>query len=165
MSYSYELIQSEYPSCPNDWEDDDCFLVYDHRDFTVERDDFEPQKIFDYLQGEDCAFDDYHVFPVYAFIHSGITLSLNKPDLGYYNFDVSFKGFILVRKDAFEGEGLEQAQQLIDLWNDYLSGNIYDVIIKKDDEIIEIINEVYGEKDAIRCADEYIVTLNKLENE
>lgn len=138
-----KIYQDESPESSNDWENDDIFLVYKHRQFQVDREGFEPRKIFTYLQKENDAFDfsEYYIFTVYAYIHSGISLSLaHNGD----RFDTSSTGFILVSKkhehfdyelqrksneelkDKSDEEIAEYyAEGLIKTWNTYLEGNVY----------------------------------------
>ena len=118
---------------PNDWDNDECFLVYDHRDFCIKRKGFDPEDI----NNNDLtnSYDNYYIFPVYAYIHSGVRLSLSR---GNDRFDTSMKGFILVKKDQLiswtleekphvctKEDSLKMAQNLIETWNQYLSGDVY----------------------------------------
>lgn len=43
------IFQDESPENPDDWHDDECFLVYKHRQFQVDRGGFDCREIFDYL--------------------------------------------------------------------------------------------------------------------
>ena len=124
------VTQDEDAESPDNWNNDECFLVYDHRDFCVERDGFDPEAINDYMQDEEnVLYDKYHIFPVYAYIHSGTRLSLaHNGD----RFDTSMKGFMLIRKedaDTTVTRNLEEAEtiakSIIRDWNTYLSGDIY----------------------------------------
>lgn len=138
--------QDSDPESPDNWGNEDMFLVYEHRDFTIRRKGFEPRDIFEYL--EDCheqvdnnKYDDYYIFLVYAYIHSGVSLSLGNDKYPFNDrFDVSTTGYILIKKnpkgDAFdiivtEKEAKELAEGLIETWNQYLSGNIWGFKILK----------------------------------
>lgn len=114
---------------PNDWGNDNVFLVYDHRQFNVRVNGFAPEYIVKAMQNKEKTFDGYYYFPVFAYIHSGISLSLCK---NYYpftcNFDTSFAGFALVKR----GKGMytrdkayKAAESLISTWNKYLSGEVF----------------------------------------
>ena len=168
---------------PDVWKNEDVFLVYDHRNFTVKREGFEPKKIFehlnakkplrvkaetfnredgfdlqdydlaeaaynleynDYIESINLEYNNYYIFPVDAYIHSGVNLSLantkNYPDR---KWDVSTTGYILVKKDMvkstenldankildfpnhLETRAKEYAEGLIETWNQYLSGDVY----------------------------------------
>jgi len=154
------VTDSDDHDSPNDWGNEDIFLVYDHRQFCVEREGFEPNDIYQYLK--DCTdpeefdlrndkYDKYWIFPVYAYIHSGVSLSLSHQG---DRFDVSSTGFILVEKENYiegqkptivtEPEALKYAEGLIKTWNQYLSGEVYafTVIEKKYCEHCGHIEEV-----------------------
>lgn len=140
-----EVSPQEDAESPDDWCDDERFLVYNHRDFTIERSGFYPEdintilesnKLEGTLDNEDIViahnnlYDDYHIFPVYAYIHSGVSLSLNR---GSDRWDTSMKGFILVKKKVNNivttpypiDEAKLIAEGLIETWNTYLSGDVY----------------------------------------
>ena len=126
------LILDEDAQSPNKWDDQNVFLVYDHKDFLVKRNGFKPRSIFDYPS----EYDNYIIFTVYAYIHSGISLSLNK-SIGTAKWDTSSTGFILVKKEeilndpkcttkSFIGKKAKQlALELIKTWNQYLSDQVY----------------------------------------
>ena len=115
---------------PNEWGNDEVFLVYDHRDFYVEEKGFNPEEIFDYLQETgNSTYEGYWVFPVYAYIHSGVSLSLSRNTYPHTcPWDTSFRGFALVKREKGtwkEDDAYERASGLIDEWNMYLSGDVY----------------------------------------
>jgi hypothetical protein len=170
------VLPDPNPESPDTWENEDVFLVYDHRQFTVKREGFEPRNIFNALtleypnepirenfeddEGYQCAMDEYHadfddcndikskyvhyfIFPVDAYIHSGVHLSLaNTEKYPDRRWDVSTTGYILVKKEMInlegennfqvgESEAKEYAENLIQTWNQYLSGEIYGYQILK----------------------------------
>lgn len=142
------IKQDENADSPNDWGNDDIFLVYDHRQFNIEREGFEPKNIYQYLidninKEENTEYDDYVIFNVNAYIHSGVSLSLNYPASSSNDFDTSTTGFILINKDAFKESTdklkeeevemfyIELAEGLIQEWNTYLIGNIYKFRLEK----------------------------------
>ena len=206
--YYYDIIQDEYAESPDDWGNTDIFLVYDHRQFWVERDGFDPEEIYDYLQAivecfdfikqkeyyeslkgfnsrvsyfeykiseimdEVDDFNDYYIFPVYAYIHSGVSLSLSSFSCPW---DTSISGFVLVDKNSFknitEDKAKEYAEGLIDDWNKYLSGEIYCYEIYKETkcdccghverEFIECVGGYYDEEQCEEDAKDIIDNLNK----
>ena len=149
--YKIEVKHDSYPESPNDWGCDECFLVYQHRNFNIERDGFYPQNIHSYLEilniiknhsnltteqleeynDELSTYTDYNkdyfIFPVEAYIHSGVSISLFKGNK-QCRFDSSVTGFILVARN-YADDNVEQAELyaegLIETWNHYLSGNVY----------------------------------------
>jgi len=143
-SYFLEIWQDENAESPNENGNEDTFLVYDHRSFTVNRDNFEPQEIHNYLtvvtddKDEVTDYSNYWIFVVYAYIHSGVSLSLGNTEFPYNcNWDTSSTGYILVKKDILQQgagnvekdltqkEAHKYAESLIKEWNTYLSGDIY----------------------------------------
>jgi hypothetical protein len=136
---------------PDEWGNDDSFLVYDHRDFFVERKVFNPDDIYEIMLSGKKLFDGYFFFPVYAYIHSGVSLQLrrwfNVPQ-GHNEFDVSFKGFALVKKEKgtyTSDKAYIVAEGLLHTWNDYLSGNVYGFITEdKNGEQIDSCWGFYG---------------------
>lgn len=159
-----EMVQMENAESPETW-GNDLFLVYDHRQLRVMKEGFEPIDIFEYLEHNknldseeiDDRYDDYFIFPVDAYIHSGIHLSLgstvNYPDR---RWDVSTTGYVLVKKDSFDypkwrekyhaGKSDEEvakvlAQGSLNTWNKYLSGDVWGMRILKQYVIHEFKEE------------------------
>ena len=152
-----KVFQDELNQSPDDWGDDGQFLVAYHRDFYVERESFVQKSDAQLLIASDKSlkedvedglldeFDierldkikkEYFIFPLEAYIHSGVHLSLggegNYPDR---QLDVSCIGLIFIRKDEAENQKDKAhiiAQRLLDTWNDYLSGNVYGFVIDGD---------------------------------
>lgn len=141
------IYQDEHCESPNDWEDEDVFLVYDHRDFTVKRDRFYPEEIQRNIVKkareyniDNSYLEEYYIFPVSAYIHSGISLSLSNEEYPFTSiWDTSMKGFVLVLKnckeDTFdinvnEEEAKDKAENLIKTWNQYLSGDVYGYMVE-----------------------------------
>lgn len=125
-----EIFPDENAESPDGWKNDESFLVYDHRDFCVQRKGFDPTEIFEHYQRTKKFFyDGYYVFPVYAYIHSGVALSLGNAQYPFNDrWDVSMKGFALVQRV----KGMWQrkkcyavAESIVQEWNDYLSGDVW----------------------------------------
>jgi hypothetical protein len=134
ISYRGHEIKVFYdldPDMPNDWVNNDQFIVYDHRDFTVKRDGFDPSDIFEHIQANPKAklFKGYRIFPLYAYIHGDVALSLGRMTYPFTcGWDTSFKGFVLVKreKDTWSQEdAYKVADSLVDTWNMYLRGEVY----------------------------------------
>jgi len=128
--YDIQVLYDTNAESPDAWGNDDCFLVYDHRDFNVKVDGFEPLDIFHKFSEGFKTYKGYWIFPVSAYIHGGVSLSLSKTEYPFTDkFDVSFKGFVLVQKQAKWTWKKEQAtivaEALIEQWNLYLSGQVY----------------------------------------
>lgn len=160
----------EISESPNEWGDDNLFLVHYHRDFEVKRDEIITQnEVGALITGDLERFDDgngyfknemkeikkkYYWFPVDAYIHSGICLSLaggfhGRLPQGHERFDVSSVGLILASKKEFKTKAKAEkgARGLLDTWNDYLSGNIYGFMTRdeKNDYTIDSCCGFYGD--------------------
>jgi len=150
---------TDYDQSPDAWEDDNLFLVAYHPDFTIKRDEIitkdEARAI---ITGE---IDDttgyythnikelkrkYHFFGLEAYIHSGVNLSLsyegNYPDR---RWDVSQLGLVLVSKSKAKSreKARKLARELLEVWNDCLSGNVYG-FITTDEEAGKDIDSCWG---------------------
>ena len=124
--YKIKIYQDFHPDSPDSWEDHEQFLIYDHRDFYVRRKGFDPLEVFEaWSRGK--KFKGYFVFPAFAYIHSGIALSLGKTEYPFNDpWDVSFKGFALIKPDMMKPEkARKMAAGLIETWNAFLSGNVF----------------------------------------
>ena len=127
--YKIKIREDEDTDSPDDWGDENLFLVYDHRQFTVKRKDFEPQDIYE----NGLAYEkNYWIFPVEAYIHSGVSLRLFN-GTKQCRWDSSVSGYILASKSEFDNleTATNAAEGLIETWNQYLSGEVYGYIIEK----------------------------------
>ena len=129
--FEIETFRDENASSPDEWANDDCFLIYDHRDFNVKMKGFDPDEIFEHIQAtKKLFFEDYYVFPVYAYIHSGVSLSLSNSNYPFNDrWDVSFKGFALVKRQKGwtyqRKKAYKVAESVVSEWNQYLGGEVY----------------------------------------
>lgn len=140
-----------YQETPNDWGDDEMFLVAFHRDFTVDRKGFDLETVRAVANGgkyedgskNEYALDilhDYHVFGLEAYIHSGVSLSLsyegNYPDR---RWDVSQLGMVFVSKKQtrFKKKAREYALGLLKTWNAVLEGSVYGFVVEKDGDTVD----------------------------
>lgn len=149
--YKIKIRPDEDSESPDDWRDDNLFLVYDHRQFYVERAGFAPQSIYHYLyakniveSGDDVdsnykeelesyyEYGNFHIFLVEAYIHSGVSLSLFS-GTKQCRWDSSISRYILASKEEFESEEVAKnaAEGLIETWNQYLCRDVWRFIIEK----------------------------------
>lgn len=123
-----KIMYDENYESPNDWGDDYAFLVYSHRQFDVRVKGFVPEDIAEAMQEKEKTFAGYYYFPVFAYIHGGVSLSLSK---NHYPFtcpwDTSLAGFALVnvKESKDEETAYKAAESLISTWNQYLSGEVF----------------------------------------
>lgn len=146
-----EIHPDHHDQGPNEWADENLFLTGFHRDFWVERKGFDKEIVREYLEtGSD---DTYWVFPLEAYIHSGVVLAIK--DEGNFvdrQWDVSVVGAVFCSKKEFEtGEQAKDgAKGLIQTWNMSLSGEVYGFVIKTEDgedlkgDIIDSLWGCYG---------------------
>lgn len=137
---------------PNTWGDENLFLVHYHSQCWIEEKKLVSQdEIRDWYRDENDEIEKrYWIWPVAAYIHSGVVLSIGAgshfPD---YRFDVSHVGAVLASKEEFETE--EEAHKvckgLIETWNQYLSGEIfgYDIEDSEDEMIGYGCSGFYGD--------------------
>lgn len=160
-----KIYQDEDVQSPDEWGDENLFLVGYHRDFEVKRDDIIKKAEAQAISTKDYDdFDDgsgyfknnckviekkYHIFGLEAYIHSGVVLSLsyegNFPDR---RWDVSQLGLVLVAKTETKNrkKAKEMAYSLIESWNDALSGNVYGFMAEtKDGDDIDSCWGFYGD--------------------
>lgn len=167
-----KIWQDTDTESPDAWGNEDMFLVYDHKRFTVEREGFKPQDIYNYIIEYDAEtskelrvsdYNNYHIFTLYAYIHSGVSLSLEHQR---YGFDVSSTGFLLIKKDILQQEvgNIEEdltreeakkyAEGLIETWNTYLSGEVYGfTIIKQINKAKELTSLILEQFDKTKYLD------------
>lgn len=144
--HTIEIFPDLSSESPDDWGDDVAFLVCKHREMTVKRDGFDMETVFRALHGAkddegeideqaEAIAKDYYIFPIEAYIHSGICLYF-AGDAGVdTKWDVSIGfGFILVKNDeAKDDKDAERiASGILETWNDCLSGNVYGYVIDGD---------------------------------
>jgi hypothetical protein len=193
--YTIKLEQDECPDSPDNWGNTDVFLVYDHRDFTVKRDGFEPRKVFehinakeplkenytdddefnmdynDYAESIDLKLKECFIFPVDAYIHSGVHLSLaGTRDYPDRRWDVSTTGFVIVDKKEWDFDECRKrdsnltgktdgeiaryyAEGLIKTWNQYLGGEVYYMeVLDPEGNLFDSCGGYYGSEAPIEKA-------------
>lgn len=153
--YKIEVVQDENANSPDYWGNDDAFVVYDHRQFSVSRKGFVPRDIFDHIQAGGKLYDGYHVFVLYAYIHSGVVLSVGDHNFPDARWDVSSTGFVLVKRQKGwswrKAKALEVAKSITEEWNQYLSGDVYGYkiydmtdVIEEDEDEGEMVESCWG---------------------
>lgn len=146
-----KIFPDQDPMSPDEWQDNNVFLIANHRDFYVEppKDSTFDSVVSDYKK-------THHIFLLEAYIHSGVSLALSKeggfPDR---QWDVSQLGAVFVSKDEAETKAKARtiALSLIKTWNQYLSGDVYDFMIEdKDGNHVDSCGGFYGEDEAMQEA-------------
>lgn len=111
---------------PDDWGNDDLFLIANHRQFDVRRSSFDCD--------ENTPKDhkkEYNVLPLFAYIHSGVALSLGRAGQFGDMWDSGQVGWVLVKKNQGFRNIRKAAQSLIEEWNSYLSGEVYGFVVER----------------------------------
>ena len=133
-------------------DDKELFLVNYHRDFTVKKDDIiTKDDVVEWYRNKPIPQSkDYHMFPLSMYSHSGVVLSLGSgshfPDA---RWDVSHVGVVLVSKKEWpdRDKAAQVAKGLIETWNQYLSGDVYGVVVEtfnKEKENTEEVDSCWG---------------------
>ena len=135
--FEIKIKEDEYPLNPNELSDY-TILVAEHRQFTVRTTLFNAKTIYEFLydgNNQDTrkdengrfVYQEYYLFHLYAYIHSGVSLSLERT--GHYadKFDSSHVGFILVHKSISDDydEITKIAYETVGEWNQYLNGSVW----------------------------------------
>lgn len=134
-----KIYQDSDAQSPDEWEDDVVSMVTT-RNCYFER-LCEIWTTGKHGHGEDChevmargkeVKDNYHVLPLWMYAHSGVALRVG--DRGGYPFDCQWDagqvGFVLVKKREGIRNVLKAAQCHVETWNQYLSGDVYGVVVE-----------------------------------
>lgn len=141
------IYPDEDAQSPDHWGNEDLYLLAWHRDFTVTRPGYKrPGDVLEYVNEDDCDEEkqvkasiraDYHVFPLTAYIHSGVTLYLGSGTLAHDpgGWDTSRLGIVLVSRAEWpdEDDARKAAESLVEGWNTYLSGDVYGYVVRDED--------------------------------
>lgn len=123
-------INIEYdpsPCSPEEDDCDDCFLIGDARCLNVKSSSLDIDHVRDVIEENKRMFvDGYWIFPVSIYEHGGVALSLGE----VHGWDYSNGwAFVAVKRQAKwswqKEEALKIAEEVIDEWNQYLSGDVY----------------------------------------
>jgi len=122
--YLIKIFPDDSAESPDAWGDESRFVVFEHRQFQVEREGFEPREIFE----NNMKVKGYFVFQCFAYIHSGVALSVANHNFPDARWDVSSTGYWLVKREKgtwTRKAALKAAEGLCETWNQYLSGDVY----------------------------------------
>ena len=128
--FSVRLEQDDNARSPQEDGDHGLFLVAKHRQFFVAPP--ESEKNFEIQEVLDAHKKTHHVFPLEAYIHSGVALALsgegNFPDR---QWDVSQLGLVFVSKAEWPAPAAARKAALgyVATWNQYLSGDVYGYVV------------------------------------
>jgi len=141
---AYYLTEDNYPAPPEN--DNERFLVHYHRRFYVTYESVVSEKeIRQWWNGEKIPQEEnYWIFPLISYIHSGVYLYLGKqsnPTGG--EFDTCHCGAIFISKAIWKRRKKAHmfASSLVEEWNCYLTGDVYGVVVEEFDAEGERIKE------------------------
>lgn len=138
--YSIKIIQDEDAESPDDQGNTDLFLVTtSNREFEVKRDGFDA----DAIHGGELP-EGYDIFPLYAYVHSGIALSVSRSGQFADRWDSGQIGFVLVSKTGGFEDSYKAADSLCDEWNQYLRGDVWGYIIEDHGEERDALWGMWG---------------------
>jgi hypothetical protein len=143
------IYQDSDASSPDTWGNTDLFLITTrNRYFEVERLGFalDGCRVGEYKA-------NYHVLPLYAYIHSGVALSVSRGGQFSDQWDSGQIGYVLVQKRAGFRNILKAAEMLVAEWNQWLAGDVYGYVVEgADGEQIDSCWGFYGMEHAIEEA-------------
>jgi len=154
-----KIYRDEDYQSPDEWENEEVFLVSFHPDFDVRREGFS-KEVCKTLIGIDDGQSEpeveiakgikkkYHFFGLEAYVHSGVWLALSyEGDFPDRRWDVSQCGLVFVSKEETRNKEKAKkiARSLIEEWNDCLSGNVYGYITEHEGEHIDSCWGFYGD--------------------
>ncbi len=158
--YLIKIFPDDDGPNPNEDDDEYAFVVYDHRQFYVEKKGFNPRDIFKHLQTGKKTYKGYWAFVVYAYIHSGVVLSVGGHNFPDAQWDVSTTGFVLVKREkgASKEKAMTIAKSVIEMWNQYLGGDCYGYEINRidadgEETFVDSCWGYYGQEECMKEAE------------
>lgn len=130
--YTINIYHDGDYSQNNDF-DDSVFMVAYHTQFTINHPTFTKDRVVELFQSK--SHEEYYLFPLRAYIHSGVSLSLSNTEYPFNDrFDSSWVGLVFVDKNKAGSEEVARdiAEGLITTHNHLLSGEVYGYTITKD---------------------------------
>jgi hypothetical protein len=146
------LVCKIYPDnnaeSPDSWgeENEDMFIVTtDNRYFERKRKGFAIEDIKEHLETHK-RYNGYKVYPLYAYIHSGIALSLGRSGQFSCPWDSGMIGYVLVKWKGHKRHE-SMAESLVETWNQFFSGDVYGIVIEDEQEnVLDSCWGFYGHK-------------------
>ena len=156
--YTVRIQLDEDAQSPETYGNTDLFLLTTkNRYFSVQREGFDLEnfRVRVIEPGEDMPevpdyINKYHVFPLYTYIHGGVSLSTS----GFScQWDSGQIGVILVSKDGGFTDPEQAAKSLCDEWNQYLSGDVWGYTVTSNDgEPVDSCCGFYGRDYCVEAA-------------
>jgi len=136
-NHNINIFHDEDAQSPKDWGDKNLFLIAYHREFDVRNDDIiTHDELSEWFEGNKIKQQKtYHIFPLTAYIHSGVSLSLCNTKWPFNDqWDSCTIGAVLASKKEFEtkNKARQASLNLIEEWNQYISGEVFGYVIDED---------------------------------
>ena len=149
-NYTIALERDNYCESPDEWGDNELFILAKHREFDVSRRGFDIDEIFDHIEETNVwEWEGYRLLPLFAYIHSGISLSTSR----VCQWDSSLIGLIFVSKEFEIDEQDRIVSGLLTNWNTYLMGDVWMYqIFRKNNEQVDALAGIYGYEYALKEA-------------
>lgn len=147
------VYYDENAESPANWDNPECFLCSDYRDLNVDEESISADECREAIYKGKYFLNGFYIFPVSIYDHSGLALHLGEA----HGWDYSNGwAFVCVRRKKgwwTRAKAREIAKDVLDEWNTYLSGNVYEVVIEDSEgQPIDACGGYYGAeglKDAV----------------
>jgi len=133
---------------PEEWECDNSVFIVTTRNryFEMIPKGYSVEAIAEHMRTHKLYDGKYKVFPLYAYVHLGVSLSLGR---GYpFNcpWDSGMIGYVLVdRRKSIIPDASQAAEATVETWNQYLNGDVWTVCIKNEaGDVLEAVGGFYG---------------------
>lgn len=140
---SIKIYYDEDAESPMSWGNADFFLCADYRHLFVDKTPISADECRDVLNEGKAFLNGYYIFPVSICDHSGIALSLATSRGWDYT---NGSAFICVKRQKgwswAKSQAEKRAENLLDTWNEYLSGEVYGFVVE--DEYEDHVDSCWG---------------------
>ena len=156
--YRIDIIQDDYYDGN---EGDDIFIIANHRDVYVTKEGFNPVDVYEHSKP---TYKGYHALPLYAYIHSGVSLSLTPFSCVWDSCQV---GYVMVKREKGwswrHDKAFVFAQSFSKSYNDVIEGNVWGYRIYKGDEEFDSCWGYVGDselalQDAMQLINKFLIT-------
>lgn len=129
-----KIEQDQDVESPDSWGDDSLFIVANHNQFFVQEPGEKSRRI-DFDELVERYRKTHWIFPLHAYIHSGVALSLTRDQYPFNDrWDSGQVGFVFASKKEWRlsKSAFKCAEGHVETWNQYLSGDVYGYIVGDD---------------------------------
>ena len=141
--FNISVFQDADAESPNEWGDNSAFIVaFSSSQFWQVREGLKtPEDVEDWHA-------THYVYNLYAYIHSGITLSLSEFSCVWDSGQI---GYVIVTKDENDIPFPEKcAEGLVESWNQYLSGQVYSYKVEDNEgNLQDSLHGIYANEETV----------------